>query len=361
MPERDASIGGVALPTEAQVLEALRSVMDPELGRDLVSLGMIKDIHTDSGNVRFTLVLTTPACPLASQIQDAARIAVMAVPGVEQVDVAVTSQVNRAQEKRDLIPGVRHTIAVASNKGGVGKSTVSVNLAVALAQTGAKVGLLDADITGPNIPLMMGLKTMPVADDGMMVAPTKYGISVMSIGFFLEDDAPVIWRGPLIGGAIKQLLEDVAWGELDYLIVDLPPGTSYASLTLGQIIPLSGVVIVTTPQDVSLMDAKKAISMFRQLNVPILGIVENMSYFVCPHCHERTDIFAHGGGRKTSDKLSVPFLGEIPLDLETRISADGGRPIVEANPTSTQADVFRAVAGAVAARVSVLQAGVKRS
>ena len=342
--------------TESDVLKALGSVQDPELGRDLVSLGMIKDIQVRNSAVAFTLELTTPACPLKSELKKAAEEAVRAIPGVKDVQVNLSSKVPRGAglPEKQQIPGVSNIIAVASGKGGVGKSTVAVNLAVALAQTGAKVGLLDADIYGPSIPIMMGVHEQPTSDGKKLFPIERHGVKLMSIGFLVPQDAAVIWRGPMVMRAVEQLLYDVDWGELDYLVVDLPPGTGDAQLTLAQKVPVMGAVIVTTPQDVALVDAAKGVNMFQEVKVPILGIVENMSYFVCPHCEGRTDLFSHGGGSRVAEKLGVPFLGEIPLSADIRESGDLGTPIVEADPQSPQAEAFRRLAEKVASRVSVI-------
>lgn len=340
--------------SESDVISALSQVMDPELGRDLVSLGMIEDIHIEGSRVSFTLVLTTPACPLRKQIKEAAQAAVSRLPGVKEVEVKVSSRlVPSMYAREELIPEVGHTIAVASGKGGVGKSTVAVNLAVALAESGARVGLLDADIYGPNIPLLMGAKELPRSQGPKIEPLVRYGVRLISMGFFVRLEEAVIWRGPLVASAIKQLLGDVEWGKLDYLIIDLPPGTGDAQLTLAQSIPLTGAVIVTTPQDVALADAVKAVNMFRKLDVAVFGLVENMSYFLCPHCGNRTEIFGHGGGKRASLKHGVAFLGEIPLDVAIRSFGDQGLPIVVADPNSAQAKAFRHIAEAVASQISI--------
>lgn len=342
--------------SEADVLGELRKVVDPELHRDIVSLGMIKDVHVDRGVLSFTLELTTPACPFNEQIEADVRRVASQIEGVSKVDIKVTSRVwaSRLGGSEDLVPGVKNVIAVASGKGGVGKSTVAVNLAVALAQMGGKVGLLDADVYGPNIPLMMGVVEKPRMENGRLLPPKSYNVSVMSLGFFYFDDTPLIWRGPLVAGAIRQFLTDVDWGELDYLVVDLPPGTGDAPLTLTQSIPITGVVIVSTPQPAALGVATKALSMFRKLNVPILGIVENMSFFLCPHCNQRIEIFGHGGGAHASKQMGVPFLGEIPIHPDIRAKGDAGRPVVVSSSITPQAEAFRKIAMAVAGQVSVV-------
>ena len=309
---------------EQAVLNALRTVKDPDLNKDIVTLNFIKDLKIDDGNVSFAIELTTPACPVKKEMEQWARDAVMGVSGVREVQIRMTSSVSRgtAAAGKQGIPGVKNIVAVGSGKGGVGKSTVTVNLAVALAQAGASVGLLDADIYGPNIPLMMGIEGRPHAIDDRIQTLSNYGVRVMSMGFLTSDDTPLIWRGPMLHSVIQQFLHQVDWGELDYLLIDLPPGTGDVQLSLTQTVPLMGAVIVSTPQDVALQDARKAIMMFRQVRVEILGIVENMSYFQCPKCNERTPIFSHGGGAATAAKYDVPFLGEVPLDVALR---EGGR------------------------------------
>lgn len=350
----------MSVPKESEVVEALSKVMDPELGKDLVSLGMIQRLDIKGSKVSFDLVLTTPACPMKRQMEDASRSAVMEVPGVSEVEINVTSKVrgHRAADNMvNLVPTVKNTVAVASGKGGVGKSTVAVNLAVALAATGASTGLMDCDVYGPSIPLMMGVRGQPKARDGKIVPLEKHGVRMMSLGFLLEGDTPVIWRGPMVAKALQQLLGDVSWGELDYLVMDMPPGTGDAQLTITQSVPLAGAVVVSTPQDVALLDAAKAVAMFRKSNVPVLGIVENMSYFICPHCGERTDVFRHGGAERESERLDVPFLGEIPIDAEISEGGDEGIPAVAGRPDSGVAKVFREVAGAVAGAISVAYKG----
>lgn len=343
-------------PRESEVLNALGAVMDPELGKDLVSLGMIQKLDIEGSSVSFDLVLTTPACPLKRHLENASRDAVMRVPGVTEVNINVTSRVGghfSGQGQVNLAPSVRNTIAVASGKGGVGKSTVAVNLAVALSQSGASVGLMDCDVYGPSIPVMMGVNGRPEVGDGKLLPLRRHGVSLMSLGFLLENDAPVIWRGPMVTKALQQLLQEVNWGELDYLVMDMPPGTGDAQLTVTQSVPLTGAVVVSTPQDVALLDAVKAVAMFRKCNVPLLGIVENMSYFLCPHCGERTDIFKHGGAGRESERLSVPFLGEVPVEGGVSDGGDRGVPVVAGRPDSEIAGVFRKVAGAVASAISI--------
>jgi ATP-binding protein involved in chromosome partitioning len=345
-------------PQELELLAALRKVEDPELRRDIVSLGMVRDLTlSGNGGVSLRVVLTTPACPQKGAIKEAVEGALLSVTGVRSVSVDMDAEVQSRRTPGGLrhVEGVRNIIAIASNKGGVGKTTVAVNLAVALAERGARVGLLDADVTGPNVPTMFGFPAGFMLESGGGLGPIeRFGVRVCSIGFVLEKGSPVIWRGPMVGTAVRQLLHDVPWGDLDYLLVDLPPGTSDASLSTAQEAPLAGVVIVSTPQDVSLEDAKKAVSMFDRLKVPIFGVLENMSYFACPHCGKRTDVFGHGGARAAAEELGLEFLGEIPLDLRIRETGDTGIPIVKADPSSEQAQRFVQVAETVAARCSVL-------
>ena len=347
--------------TQEDVLKVLSTVQEPELHRDLVSLGMVEDLQVDGSRVSFSVVLTTPACPLKSEIEEEARKAVMGIPGVTEVQVKLTSRVKPAHQEKAMIPGVRNVIAVGSGKGGVGKSTVSVGLALALAESGAKVGLLDADIWGPNIPQMLGVQQLPQQNGNRILPALSHGVRMISMGFFVDEGTPVIWRGPLVAKMVEQLLTDVEWGELDYLVVDLPPGTGDASLTLAQSIPLSGLVVVVTPQEVAVADALKAVSMFEHLNVPILGIVENMSYFVCSHCGERTEIFGQGGALRIAEKHGVPLLGQLPLDPIVRAGGDTGQPVLVVNPESPVSEAFRKVAGQVAARVSVLGTAAGRN
>ena len=341
------------------VLDALRAVQDPDLHRDIVTLGFVKDLKISGSRVSFTIQLTTPACPVKQQMEAAARQAVAALPGVEQVDVTMTARVTSARMgSSEYLPGVRNTIAVASGKGGVGKSTVAANLAVALCRSGARVGLLDADMYGPCIPTMMGAQGPLTHTAGGKVLPLEvHGVRIMSMGFFLPKDDAVIWRGPMLHKMVQEFLGRVDWGELDYLVMDLPPGTGDIQLSLCQTIPLTGAVIVSTPQDVALEVASKAIMMFKKLKVPILGIVENMSYHLCSHCGEREDIFGHGGARAASAQAEIPFLGEIPLHTTIRVNSDAGRPVALGDGDSPGAQAFREVAESLAARVSVANAG----
>jgi ATP-binding protein involved in chromosome partitioning len=349
--------------TEKDILRALSQVQDPDLKKDLVTLGMIKDVRVKDGEISLTIVLTTPACPLKNKLENDSRDAVLKLSGVKIVKVKFDSSVVPFKKisAEDLIPQVKNTIAVASGKGGVGKSTISVNIALALSNCLAKVGLFDADIYGPTIPQMLGVKSgngsvgkEVYAKAGKIIPVQNYNLKIISIDFFLEESTPVIWRGPLVAGAIQQFLRDVDWGELDYMIIDLPPGTGDAQLTLAQTIPLTGVVIVTTPQDVAKKIAVKALKLFQQLNVPILGIIENMSYFVCPHCGKRSDIFSSGGGRKAGQDLGVPFLGEIPLDMNLRVSGDEGEPFLLKFPDSEISQIFAQIAGNLARQISIL-------
>ena len=340
--------------TAEQVLAALGQVIEPELHKDLVTLNMVKDLQIDQGEVSFTIMLTTPACPLKNQMEAESVKAVMAVPGVEQVKVGFDANVPAdARLMGKLNIGVRNAIAVASGKGGVGKSTMAANLALSLAREGARVGLLDADIYGPNIPMMMGIDERPRVQNNRVIPPVAYGIKLMSMGFLVDPSQAVIWRGPMIHNALRQFIEDVDWGELDYLVVDLPPGTGDASLSLAQSLSLTGAVIVTTPQQVALSDVVRGVKMFEQLNVPILGVIENMSYFVAPDTGQRYDIFGHGGGAAMAREVGVDFLGEVPLEPQVRIGGDEGKPIVVAQPDSPAAQAIRAVARQVAAAVSV--------
>jgi len=341
--------------THDAVIEAMRTVQEPELGRDLIALDMVKNVVIDGSALSMTIELTTPACPLKDEIERTTNAALGAI-GATAVDITWGAMVRRSQPRQpeQLVPGVKNIIAVASGKGGVGKSTVSVNLAVALAQSGASVGLLDADITGPNIPLMMGLEGQPKASANNKITPLeRYGVKAISIQFFVPEGQPIVWRGPLVGGAIQQFLRDVDWGELDYLVIDLPPGTSDAQLTLAQAVPISGAVLVTTPQEVSLADVGKALAMFQRMSVPVLGLVENMTAFVCPHCNEVTEIFGRGGGERFAAAHDLEYLGGIPLDITVRQGGDVGVPAVAQREPGPAARAMTSIAQAVAARMSV--------
>jgi ATP-binding protein involved in chromosome partitioning len=340
--------------TEQQVLDALSHVQEPELHRDLVSLQMIKDIKICGEAVSFTIVLTTPACPLRSQIEAEVRAAVERL-GAKQVNIKFDASVPSDQRiSRQINIPVKSTIAIASGKGGVGKTTIAVNLAIALAQSGAQVGLMDADIYGPNIPIMVGINQPPRTLGERILPLEAYGIKLMSMGFLVPPDQAVIWRGPMLHNAIRQFLTDVEWGELDYLVIDLPPGTGDVQISLAQSVPLTGGVVVATPQPVALADVVKGITMFRRLDVPVLGVVENMSYFICPHCNQRTEIFSHGGAEQLAQELGVPFLAAIPLDVAIRVGGDNGQPVTAVAPDSPYALPFKTLAQKVAAAVSVL-------
>ena len=341
--------------THDAVIDAMRTVQEPELGRDLIALDMVKNVVIDGSALSMTIELTTPACPLKDEIERTTNAALGAI-GATKVDITWGAMVRRSQPRQaeQLVPGVKNIIAVASGKGGVGKSTVSVNLAVALAQSGASVGLLDADITGPNIPLMMGLEGQPKASANNKITPLeRYGVKAISIQFFVPEGQPIVWRGPLVGGAIQQFLRDVDWGELDYLVIDLPPGTSDAQLTLAQAVPISGAVLVTTPQEVSLADVGKALAMFQRMSVPVLGLVENMTAFVCPHCNEVTELFGRGGGERFAAAHDLEYLGGIPLDITVRQGGDVGVPAVAQREPGPAARAMTSIAQAVAARMSV--------
>jgi ATP-binding protein involved in chromosome partitioning len=343
--------------TIAAIEQALATVMEPELHRDIMSLQMVKDLRLDGAVAAMRIVLTTPACPLKDRIESDIRSALVGrISGVDDVAVSWDSNVtsgSRGLPGRQSVPGVKNAVAVSAGKGGVGKTTVSINTALALAQAGASVGLLDADIYGPNVPIMMGLRGQPrQAESGKMLPLRAHGIEVVSFGNILKPGQPVMWRGPMLGKALREFLYEVEWGELDYLVIDLPPGTGDVQISLAQSMPLTGAVIVTTPQDVSLADVSRGIQMFTQLKLPVLGVVENMSGFVCAHCGERTDIFGSGGGRELAERYGLPFLGEIPLDPRVRIGDGDGRPLMVAAPDSPVGRVFRTVAEHIAAEVS---------
>jgi len=346
--------------TESAVRDALRSVMDPDLGRDIVALGFVTDVAVEGGAVSVRIELTTPACPVRDSLREQAEDAVRAIPGVDDVHIEMTAQVRAPRRAEALAPGVKHVVAVASGKGGVGKSTVACNLAVALAQAGARVGLLDADIYGPTVPLLMGVSEEPEIEGEKILPIYRHGVFLMSMGLFLDSDRAVVWRGPMIGKALQQFFQDVEWGDLDYLVVDLPPGTGDAPMSLAQLIPLTGVVIVMTPQDVAQRIANKSVVMFRTLEestgrpLPILGIVENMSGFACPRCGTVTPLFGADGGRRAAERLGVPFLGAIPIDPAVTASGDAGQPAILLEPETAQAEAFRHIAGQVAARISRL-------
>jgi ATP-binding protein involved in chromosome partitioning len=350
--------------TRTQVLDALRIVRDPDLHRDIVSLNFVKEIMISGGDVGVTIELTTPACPVREELKTAAERAIReALPGVQNVSVTMTSRVTQHEQRRkeDVLPGVKNTVAVASGKGGVGKSMVSANLAVALAKEGARVGLVDADIYGPSIPLMMGITGRPTIRNGRLQPMENWGVKVMSIGFLVDPMQAVIWRGPMASGAIKQFMTDVDWGDLDYLVFDLPPGTGDIQLTLVQTIPLTGAVIVTTPQDISLADVRKGFAMFEKVNVPVLGLIENMSFYVCSHCGHREEIFDNGGGRRAAEELGIPFLGEIPIYTSIRRSGDAGKPIVLDGQVGGPGESICRIARNMAAQVSIRNAARESS
>ena len=338
------------------VLDALKVVTDPDLHRDIVSLGFIKDLKIDGGHVRFTIELTTPACPVKDQMRDQARAAAMNVAGVSSVDVQMSARVREAvgaDGSRQVVPGVKNVIAVGAGKGGVGKTTVAVNLAIALAKSGGKVGIIDADIYGPNVPIMLGMKAQLTTDGQKIIPAERYGLQVISMGFLTADDAPIIWRGPMLHGAVQQFFREVRWADLDYLVVDLPPGTGDVALSLSQTVPVAGAIVVTTPQQVSLADSRRAVAMYKKLNIPALGIVENMSYFVCTNCQHEAEIFGHGGGEQMAADLGVPFIGRIPLYQAIREGGDSGVPLVISEPDSPAARAFLAAAERTAAQVSI--------
>ncbi len=344
--------------SESSVLESLRVVQDPDLHRDIVTLGFVKNVHIDGGRVAFDVELTTPACPVKDLLRDQARAAVAALPGVTQVDINMTSQVRaagRPEAGRAAVDGVKNIIAVGAGKGGVGKTTVAVNLAVALARAGSRVALLDGDMYGPNIPIMLGFERgRRLEQDGDKILPAEaFGIQAVSMGFLTQDDAPVIWRGPMLHGAIQQFFRDVKWSDVDYLIVDMPPGTGDVALSLSQTVPVAGAVVVTTPQTVSVADTRRAVKMYQKLNIPVIGVIENMSHFECAGCGREADIFGKGGGEAMATELGIPFLGRIPLAEKVRVGGDAGTPVVVSDPGSPAATALVAAAERVAQQVSI--------
>ncbi len=346
----------MATLTDGAVLDALRAVTDPDLGRDIVGLGFVKNLAIRDGNVAFSIELTTPACPVKEQMREQALSAVSALDGVTGVDIEMTAAVRSAatpEGGRAPIPGIRNIIAVGAGKGGVGKTTVAVNLAVALARYGGRVGIIDADVYGPNVPIMLGIDAQLESDGKKIVPAEKYGIRVVSMGFLTNASAPIIWRGPMLHGVVRQFFQDVRWGELDYLVVDMPPGTGDVALSLSQTVPVAGAVVVTTPQTVSISDSRRAVAMYQKLNVPPLGIVENMSFYNCPGCGQESDLFGKGGGERIAEELSVPFLGRLPVYPPVRVGSDTGVPIVVAEPESAVARAFLDVAARAAAQVSI--------
>jgi ATP-binding protein involved in chromosome partitioning len=337
----------------AALRAALATVQDPDLHQDLVALNMVRNLAVADGVASFDLVLTTGACPARQQIEDACRAAALTVPGVREARMAVSAEVPAARQKTDLAPGVRHIIAVGSGKGGVGKSTVTVNLACALAATGARVGLIDADIHGPSVPMMLGNDLKPEVADKKLVPPLAHGVRFISMGLLIPEDQAVIWRGPMLQGALRQFFADVAWGELDYLLIDLPPGTGDVQISLSSMVPLAGAVVVSTPQAIALLDARRAVAMFRKVEVPILGVVENMSEFICPQCGHAEAIFGRGGAEAEAFAMQAPFLGRVPIEPAIRAAGDEGEPIVVRAPNSFSAQAFRAIAARVAQQASM--------
>ncbi|HEU4507219.1 MAG TPA: Mrp/NBP35 family ATP-binding protein [Pyrinomonadaceae bacterium] len=341
---------------EQLVLDSLRQIKDPDLHKDIVTLGFIRDLKIDGGNVAFRIVLTTPACPVKAEMESAAREIVGSLPGVTSVAVTMDAEVpkGRGLGEKLVIEGVRNIIAVSSGKGGVGKSTVAVNLAVSLGLDGARVGLMDADVYGPNVPIMLGASdARPEVDVNKLVPIEAFGVKFMSMALLQPGDKPMIVRGPILHGLVKQFLSDVKWGELDYLIVDMPPGTGDVQLSLAQLVPVQGAVLVTTPQDVAIADVRRALRMFETVAIPVLGIVENMSYFIAPDTGNRYNIFGEGGGQKLANMYHVPFLGAVPLGIEVREGGDKGVPVVVSQPDSPQAQAFRRVSEEVARQVSI--------
>jgi ATP-binding protein involved in chromosome partitioning len=341
---------------QAAVLDALRAVKDPDLHRDIVALNFVKDLQVDGGRVTFTIELTTPACPVKDAMRDQAQRAVAAVPGVTDVQVTMTASVRTArnlESSQAPIPGVKNIVAVGAGKGGVGKTTLAVNLAAALGALGSRVGMIDGDIYGPNVPIMLGVQSQLVAEGEKILPAEKHGIKVVSMGFLTNDESPVIWRGPMLHSVIRQFFHDVKWGELDYLVIDMPPGTGDVALSLSQTVPVAGSIVVTTPQEVSLADSRRAVRMYQKLNIPVLGLVENMSYFACPNCAHETDIFGRGGGERTAEAMGVPFLGRIPIYEPIRRGGDTGQPLVVVEPGSPAARAFFSAAEQLAAQVSI--------
>ncbi len=341
---------------ESAVLEALKVVQDPDLHRDIVSLGFVKQVGIDGETVSVVIELTTPACPVKDQMRDQAEAALRRLPGVRTVHVEMTANVRSASSPdkgRTAVPGVKNVIAVGAGKGGVGKTTVSVNLACALAGHGSRVGLLDGDIYGPNVPIMLGIHKQLETDGKKIVPAERYGIRVVSMGFLTQDDAPIVWRGPMLHGVIQQFFREVRWDDLDYLVIDMPPGTGDVALSLSQTVPVAGSVVVTTPQTVSLADTRRAVRMYQKLNIPVLGLLENMSHFICPSCQHESDIFGKGGGESLAAEMSVPYLGQIPLYEPIRIGGDEGTPIVIGEPESPAARALIDAAARLAAQVSI--------
>ncbi len=342
-------------PTAEAVVNALRNVNDPDLRKDLVSLNMIKDVKVEGATASFTVELTTPACPMKAKIEQDCKEAVSQVEGIDEIVVNMTANTSGRGDMSETqaIPGVKNVFAVSSGKGGVGKSTVATNLALAMAKTGANVGLMDADPYGPNIPHMVGCLDPPVVENSRIKPPVAHDVKMVSVGLIAQGDTPIVWRGPMVHSLIQQFLRDVDWGELDYLVVDMPPGTGDAQLSLSKLAPLSGVVMVTTPQEISLADVKRAIQMFRKVEVPILGVVENMAYFACPDCGKQYNIFGSGGGETIAREYETPFLARIPIDVRVSQGGDTGKPIVKTDPDGAIAQEFDKLAGGVAQQISI--------
>jgi ATP-binding protein involved in chromosome partitioning len=342
--------------TEEAVLETLKQIIDPDLRKDIVTLGFVRDMKIDGGDVSFRIVLTTPACPVKELMESQATEIVRGLENVTNVSVTMDAEVpqGRGVANNIAIPGVKNIIAVSSGKGGVGKSTVAVNLSVALAQDGAKVGLMDADVYGPNVPLMLGTGFgQPEVINGQLKPIEAHGIKMISMAVLVPPDKPMILRGPMLHGVVRQFLTDVNWGELDYLIVDMPPGTGDVQLSLAQLVPVQGAVVVTTPQEVSIADVRRAVKMFEQVNVPVLGVIENMSYFIAPDTGNRYEIFGKGGGQRLADEYGLNFLGQVPIGFEVREGGDRGVPVVVLAPDTAQSEAFRKVAEEVARQVSI--------
>lgn len=338
------------------IREVLKTVHHPDLRKDIVSLGLVKSLSTSDGRVTFDLELPTHSAAAREQVVAAARGVTAAVAGVTAVEINDSVNVRSAsapEHGKPPLPGVKNVVAVGAGKGGVGKTTVAVNLALALSKMGARVGMLDADIYGPNVPIMLGLQAQ-LGSDGKRIRPAeKYGLQVISMGFLTQDEAPVIWRGPMLHSAVQQFFRDVGWRDLDYLVVDMPPGTGDVALSLSQTVPVAGAIVVTTPQNVSLADSRRAVRMYQKLNIPPLGIVENMSFYECTNCHHEADIFGHGGGQEVADQLNVPFLGSLPLYQPIRVGSDRGIPLVIAEPDSVAARSFVALAEQTVAQIAI--------
>ena len=346
--------------SDQQVMQALGKVVEPERGKDVVALNMVRNLVVHDGLVALTVLVSSPDYQHHRELENSVRAALIKLPGVTEVQVKFAApgpQARPGGAEKTPIPGVKNLIAIASGKGGVGKTTVAVNLAVALARLGSRVGLMDADVYGPNVPLMMGISETPQAQGDRILPLESYGVRMMSMGFLNPGDRPVIWRGPMLHSVIQQFIRNVEWGELDYLVVDLPPGTGDVQLTLLQTVPITGAVIVTTPSDVSLEDARKAIAMFRQVKAEVLGVVENMSYFVCPHCGNQVDVFSHGGGERLAQQFGVPFLGHVPLDPDIRVGGDTGAPVAARGPDAPQAKAFYDLARTAVERVRLAGSG----